>query len=116
MCWRRCKPIFVTQKIRNLDDGKPMAALFGWRHAGGATRHHCHGSRQEGTQHIEQQDRFHVGLLTLLVADDRRHHQHEDQQRRHGLQGADEQAAEQTRRLGPLGHEHRKKDTEYQTD
>jgi hypothetical protein len=66
-------------------------------------RHHCHGSRQEGTQHIEQQDRFHVGLLTLLVADDRRHHQHEDQQRRHGLQGADEQAAEQTRRLGPLG-------------
>lgn len=28
MCWRRCKPIFVTQ-MRKFDDGKPMAALVG---------------------------------------------------------------------------------------
>ncbi|MNJ20524.1 hypothetical protein D3C77_148590 [compost metagenome] len=78
--------------------------------------HHGHHGCEEGPQHIEQQDRLHVGLLTLLVTDDRRHHQHEDQQRGDRLQGTDEQAAKQTRRLGPFRHEHGKEDTEYQTD
>ncbi len=73
-------------------------------------------SSQEGAQQIEQQDRFHVGLLALLVADDRCHDQYKDQQRGHRLQGADEQAAEQTCRFGPFRHEHGKENTEDQTD
>ncbi len=80
-----------------------------------AGNHRDHG-RREGTKQIEQQDRSHIGLLTLLVTNDGRHHQYEYQQRGYRFQCAHKQTAEQTSRFRPLGRKQCQQDTEYQTN
>src|SRR3990167_3584108 len=85
-----------------LDEGK----------AGGHRDQRC----AEGADQVQQQNRFDMGLLALLMVGNRRRYQYEYQHRSHGLQRRDKHRAEEADARGSFRQKQRQGDTGHQAD
>lgn len=79
-------------------------------------RRHGHHRCGEGAQQVQPEDRADVGFLAMAVVGDRSHHQDEHQHRRHGLQGADEDLAEERQVAGHGRGEQGEENAGHQAD